>query len=129
MRLNIIVRVCNALGIPLSLEKMAGPATSLEFLGIVLDTYRIEACLPADKFSRVQQAVAQWLDRKNATKREILSLMGQLQHAAKVVRPGRTFVARMYATATRLSQLDFYARLNNGFRSDLWWWHIFLEWK
>jgi len=60
--LNTIVKVCNALGIPLALEKVAGPATSLEFLGIALDTHRMEARLPADKFSRVQQAVAQWLD-------------------------------------------------------------------
>ena len=125
--LNTIVRVCNALGIPLALEKVAGPTTSLEFLGIVLDTQKMEARLPADKFSRVQQAVAQWLDRENATKREILSLVGQLQHAAKVVRPGRTFVARMYATAAKVSQLDFYTRLNKEFRSDLWWWHIFLQ--
>ena len=90
--LNTIVKVCNALGIPFALEKVAGPATFLEFLEIVLDTHRMEARLPADKFSRVQLAVAQWLDQKNTTKREILSLVGQLQHAAKVVRPGRTDV-------------------------------------
>ena len=126
MNLNTTVTVCNALGIPLALEKVAGPATSLEFLGILLDTERMQARLPAEKLLRTQQAVAQWLCRKNATKREILSLVGHLQHAAKVVRPGRTFVARMYATAAKVLQLDYYTRLNEDFRSDLWWWYTFL---
>jgi len=125
--LNTIVTVCNALGIPLALEKVAGPATSLEFLGIMLDTDSMEARLPAEKLARTQQAVAEWLGKKNATKREILSLVGHLQHAAKVVRPGRTFVARMYATAAKVLELDYYTRLNEGFRSDLWWWHTFLH--
>jgi len=108
--LNTIVRVWNAFGIPLVLEKVVAPATSLE---IVLDSLKIEACLPGDKLSRVQQAVAQWLHRRNATKREILSLVGQLQHVAKVVHPGCTF----------------YTRLNNSFKSDIWWWHIFLQYR
>ena len=33
------------LGIPLAIEKVEGPATVLEFLGIVLDTERMEARL------------------------------------------------------------------------------------
>jgi len=35
-----------------------------------------------------------------------------------VVRPGRTFVSRMYATAARVKELDFYTRLNKEFHSD-----------
>ena len=58
-------------------------------------------------------------------KREILSLVGQLQHATKVVWYGRTFVARMYSTAAKVPQLDFHTSLNLAFRSDLWWWHTF----
>lgn len=64
--------------------------------------------------------------KKKATKREILSLVGLLQHATKVVNPGRTFVARMYATAAKVRRLSFYTRLTRGFRSDLQWWHMFI---
>ena len=38
-------------------------------------------------------------------KREILSLVGLLQHATKVVRPGRTFVARMPPNSRRCTSL------------------------
>ncbi len=125
--LQITIQTCQALGVPLAIEKVAGPAPVLEFLGILLDTARMEARLPEEKLTRTHQEVSEWLGRKNATKREILSLVGILQHAAKVVRPGRTFVRRMYSVAARVRELDYYTRLNKGFRSDLHWWHIFLQ--
>ena len=40
--LNVIKDVCIHLGIPLAMEKLEGPTTSLTFLGIVLDTERME---------------------------------------------------------------------------------------
>ena len=68
-----------------------------------------------------------WLGKNNVTRREILSLIGLLQHVTKVVRCGRTFVSRMYATATKVKEMDFYTRLNKDFKSDLCWWHIFVD--
>ena len=64
--------------------------------------------------------------QEDATKREILSLVGILQHAAKVILPGRTFVGRMYEAAAKVQELDYFTRLNTNFRSDLYWWHIFI---
>ena len=125
--LNAIIRLCKVLGVPLAVEKVSGPSTTIEFLGIILDTGKMEACLPAEKLARTKQMVTEWLGRKNAKKREILSLVGVLQHAAKVVPSGRTFVSRMYATASKVAELDFYTRLNKGFQSDLQWWHTFLQ--
>ena len=59
--------------------------------------------------------------------REMLSLVGVLQHATKVVKPGRTFVARMYSQAARLCRLSFFMRLSKDFHSDLTWWHLFIH--
>ena len=125
--LNHLKQACHALGVPLALEKVEGPSTLLSFLGILLDTHQMEARLPEEKLQRLQATVTEWVGRKNATKREILSLVGQLQHAGKVVRYGRTFVTRMYITASKVKELDFYTRLNKSFKSDLYWWHTFLK--
>ena len=66
-----------------------------------------------------------------ATKKQILSLIGLLQHATKVVRPGRTFVSRMYNAAAKLRELSHYipgsTKTYKDFCSDLWWWHIFIR--
>ena len=125
--LNTVKEVCSQLGIPLALEKLEGPSQSLTFLGIVLDTKRIEARLPEDKLLRIRTQLAAWLGRKKATKCEILSLVGLLQHATKVVKPGRTFISRMYSKAAKLKELHYYTNLTKDFRSDLHWWHIFVN--
>ena len=125
--MDTIQKICDILGVPLALEIVEGPSITLSFLGIILDTCRIEARLPAEKLTRIQHTVADWLAKKKATKHEILSLVGQLQHATKVVLQGRIFVARMYSAAAKVPQLDFYTRLNLAFHSDLWWWHTFLR--
>lgn len=117
--LDRLIQLCEAI------EKVGGPASSLAFLGILLDTLRMEARLPEEKLKKIQDKVRAWLLKKNATKR----LVGLLQHAAKVVRPGRSFVRRMFMVAAKVKRLDDFTRLNN-FRSDLLWWHTFLaEWN
>ena len=121
------MQLCDNLGIPLASEEIEGLSTSLSFLGICLDTARREIRLPNDKLSRIRLTLAWWLHKKKATKREILSLVGLLQHATKVVRCGQTFIARMYATAAKVRELHFFTRLNSEFKSDLAWWHAFVQ--
>ena len=102
--LQVIQGICQHLCVPMALEKVEGPSESLTFLGILLDTENMEARLPHDKLQRIRSQVATWLGRWKAKKRQILSLVGLLQHATKVVKPGRTFVAQMYKATTKLQQ-------------------------
>ena len=124
--LDILIQVCYLLNIPLAIQKVEGPTTCLDFLGIILDTIQMEAQLPDEKLIRIYHTVANWLDKRNATKREILSLVGLLQHAAKIVHPDRIFVRRMYSVAAKVREMDHYTQLNKEFRSDLYWWHTFI---
>ena len=125
--LETFIRLCCDIGIPLTSEKIEGPTTSLSFLGIIIDTHCMEIRLPDKKITRIQYILEKWLTKKSATKRKILSLVGQLQHATTVVRYGRTFTSRMYATAAKVKKLHYYTRLNVQFCSDLAWWYTFLR--
>ena len=108
-------------------EKLEGPATSIVFLGILLDTVALEARLPTEKLYAIKAELCQWLSRTSCTKRELLSLIGLLSFAAKVVPPGRTFLRRMIDTSTAVSQLDKRITLTEGFVKDLRWWHQFVS--
>ena len=55
----------------------------------------------------------------------MLSLVGLLKHATKVVAPGRTSLSRMYHATAHLKHLSYYTRLTVAFHSDLRWWHLF----
>ena len=124
--LDVLMQTCNELDIPLAEDKLEGPSTSITFLGIVIDTSKSKIRLPEEKLQRTRQEVASWIGKNKATKREILSLVGLLHHATKVVRPGRSFVSRMCVAAARVKELDYYTRLGREFKSDLAWWHTFL---
>ena len=84
--LDILMQTCNKLAIPLAEEKLESPSTSITFLGIVIDTSKSEIRLPEEKLQRTHQEVASLLRRNKPTKRKILSLVGLLQHATKVIK-------------------------------------------
>lgn len=124
------LQICSDLGAPIEVDKCEGPATCLPFLGIEIDTVQLELRLPLDKLQRVRELVIEWRGKKACTKRELLSLIGLLQHAAKVVKPGRTFVRRMIDLSMIAKKPQDHLRLNKAFRSDLEWWHYFVgQWN
>ena len=55
------------------------------------------------------------------------SLLGCLNYAAMVVRPGRTFLCRMIDCLSQAGHPDHFIRLNRQFHSDLLWLHTFLS--
>ena len=125
--LETMIGVCDENGTPLKQRKIVGPATSLDFLGILLDTIKLEMRLPEEKMRALKVLIQQWLSKKACKKRELLSLIGKLSHACRIVRPGRIFLRRMIDTSCKVKQLDQWIRLNVGFRSDLAWWGSFLQ--
>ena len=82
--------LCRELGVSVAAHKTEGPTTCLVFLGIELDTSQMVVRLPDSKLRRLQAEIQKWGARKVCTKRELLSLIGQLQHACCVVKPGRS---------------------------------------
>ena len=98
----------------------------LTFLDIELDTVLMVRRLPSDKLHELKSVVVEWLGKKICRRQELQSLVGKLQHACKVVCPGRTFLSRMFVLLKGLLKKQQLIRLNVAFRSDLLWWHLFL---
>ena len=78
--------------------------------------------LPEEKLRRVRATVIEWLRCKAGRQCELESLVGLLQHAAKVVYPGRRFVIRrIIVVMTTLKDSDRFVCLNAEVCSDLHW--------
>ena len=118
---------CARLGVPVAPGKCVGPATVLVFLGFELDTEEMIVRLPQEKLQRTMSLVQEWMSKKGCRKKELESLLGHLQHAATVVRPGRTFVRRVIELLARFRRDDHWIRLNAATRSDLMWWQKYME--
>jgi hypothetical protein len=123
--LSIFEEECVALGVTLAPEKKEGPTTKLVFLGIEIDTVAGRMTLPADKLTLMRTELDAWTGRRACRRRELESLVGVLQSAAKVIRPGRTFVRRMIDLLKGPRRPHHFIRLNQQFRVDLYWWKTF----
>ncbi|CAC5422095.1 unnamed protein product [Mytilus coruscus] len=66
--MKILVSVFSSLEIPIATHKTLGPVTCIEYLGIILETIRMEARLPADKLCRIKEYLLLFLNRKTCTK-------------------------------------------------------------
>ncbi len=128
--LQTTISVCAELGMPVAEHKTAGPATCLVVLGIEIDTMAGQLRLPLDKLQRLKALLSSWQHKKYCFRKELESLVGLLNHACKVIRPGRSFLRRMIDLLHRADEgmapcPQHHIRLNEGFRSDLYWWMSF----
>ena len=81
------LEICRRLGVPIAAHKTEGPVTVIVFWGIEIDAVVGMIRLPEEKLRRLQREIRVWRGRHVCTKRELLSLIGQLQHACCVEEP------------------------------------------
>lgn len=126
-QLDLFLSLCTYLGIPIAPEKTCGPTTSLSFAGIELDSVLLEARLPLDKIEKCVSLISEFCRRKKVTLREIQSLVGLLNFACSVIRPGRAFLRRLIDLTVGVSMPSHYIRLNKEVKEDLYLWLSFLS--
>ncbi len=73
--MSVIQSTCAQLGVPLEVEKSEGPTSCLVFLGMELDSRDKTIRLPQEKLTRLQLRLEEWGNRKEAGKRDLLSLL------------------------------------------------------
>ena len=110
--LRIAVPLCTELGLPTTPHKWEGPSTTISFLGIEIDSVKQELQLPQQKLGCLQATIKEWEARCSATKRQLQSLIGQLNHAAAVVKPGRKFLRQLIDTMKIPRKQSDFVRLN-----------------
>lgn len=113
-------------GHPTSPGKMVGPTTELTYLGIVIDSAAMVTRLPPNKLSDLISLLQEWHQKKKCTKRELLSLIGKLSFAAKIIPPGRTFLRHLIDLSTTVAKPSHHISLHNPAREDIKWWLEFL---
>ncbi|VDI76734.1 Hypothetical predicted protein [Mytilus galloprovincialis] len=123
----LMTMIFNRLNVPLAANKTMGPLTCIEYLGIVLDTDKLEARLPANKVERICKFIISIIQKSTCTKRELLQLLGHLNFASRVIVPGRSFVSYLIKLSTKVKELHFYVNLRKEARVDLEFWLRFLH--
>jgi hypothetical protein len=98
------------------------PSTCIEFLGVIIDSEKMELRISEKRLDSVMQELCKWVDRKSGSKRDLLSLLGKLVFVSKVISPGRIFMRRLYDLTMGLKHLHYRVKLNRDAREDIIWW-------
>ena len=128
-RTELVLALFNLLGVPVNAGKLVKSVTNIVFLGIGIDTERGIAFVPPERLKAMKSLIREWELKKSCTQEELLSLIGVLQFAARVVKPGRTFLRRMIDVAYSVSSKIHHIRIegNWSFKGDLDWWSRYLD--
>ena len=124
--LTNMLSLCHKINVPVKGEKVEGPTTRLTFLGIVLDTVAMTASISGDRKCSLLASLQEFISRPKCTKRELLSLVGTLSFACKVVPAGRIFLRRLIDLSCTVQRMHHHIRITNEARLDMQWWLDFL---
>ena len=105
----------------------SGKDTVLEFMGIILDSTRMEARLPAGKIDRIRTAFEFFHKRKSCTLKQLQSLISTLNSVYKVIPPGLSYLQRIIELTRNVKQPHHHIKLSSGFFKDLEIWNNLLQ--
>ena len=124
---RIFKKSAKNLGILLESKKEVGPDFEVTFLGILLDTIKMQARIPPEKLSEILDFVKNFRKSNCTTIRELQKCIGKLQFVCKVVRAGRTFIGRLLEPLRGRRRFPSEKiSLNVNQVRDLDWWITFL---
>ena len=119
--------VCKRLNVPVAEEKTVGPSTTIEYLGLTIDTQEMVIKIPKDKIDELCENILFMLNSKKVTLKHLQSLAGSLAFCTRAFPAGRTFSRRIYASLCKASKPHHFIRVTNFMKSDLLVWKEFLH--
>ncbi|XP_056617722.1 uncharacterized protein LOC130432405 [Triplophysa dalaica] len=122
-----VQQVFKNLGVPLAPDKTSGPSTSIEFLGIKLDSLKFQASLPKEKIDRTILIASSLLSNPLCSKRELLSVLGHLNFAMRIIPQGRPFVSHLLSLASSAHALEDSLSISSSCLDELSLWIKFLR--
>ena len=84
-KLDIFLRTCAHIHIPMAPEKTTGPNTTMCFMGYEIDSIKSEIRLPTEKLAKCQDMIQELLKRNKTTLVKIQSLIGLLNFTCAVI--------------------------------------------
>ena len=125
--LSSMILTFKNLDIPISAAKTEGPCKVIQFMGIILDSHKMEARLPEDKVEQIKTTLHAFQSKWTTTLQELQSLIGTLNFACKVIPPGCPFLKRMIGLTRGAKQPHHHIKLTTGFYKDIEMWSMFIE--
>ena len=123
---DTVVNVLRFLGFHVAYEKLGCPSKCVTYLGIIIDSVRMELRLPGAKLHKLIELIKSIEVQKRVSKKNLESLGGLLSHCAHIVKGGRIFCKNVYKLYKQLVNRNLrYIQLGDDVKKDLRWWKRF----
>jgi hypothetical protein len=103
-------------------DKTEGPAQSLSFLGVQLDSVQQTLSCTPERVSELRALLAPLLPHTVIRRKHIESVLGKLSFAAQVLPGARPFMRRMLDAVHSCKKRSTPVRISSGFRADVRFW-------
>ena len=120
-----LIEFLRDLGFFIAWKKVVTPSAQVTYLGIEIDSVKMQVSLPKVKLDKLKRLVHRFLKIDCCSRKELEVLAGNLAHASMVVRGGRTF-SRRVINLLRIVQTDS-VKLPDWFKDDLQWWRRLVD--
>ena len=128
---DVAVTWIQELGAQLGLQfhecKTVCPCMALEFLGLELDSLRMEACLPMLKLCFLCELLMTWGQKCTCLLHELHKLVGFLQFALQVIPASHTFIRRLIDFSMSFTCQITKQHIPAAAHADLAWWSTYAE--
>jgi hypothetical protein len=122
-----LIMILRKLGFQINYNKVEGPAQSLKFLGIQLNTVAMTLSLSQDKINELKSCIELLKAKLKVSRKELESLVGKLNWASQVIYGGRFFMRRLYDRLNTLRKACHRTRVTRDMRADMEWWLKYLD--
>ena len=122
---DIVIDCIRFLGFEVSWKKVTAPSPVTTFLGITIDSIKMELSLPLAKVEKLKSLASSILSSGTASKKDLECLGGLMSHCSYVVKGGRTFSRRVFDLAASYTRHSRRIPLSSAIRADLEWWLAF----
>lgn len=124
----ILGSVLEKCGIEESVNKSCPPSTIMSFLGVLFNTLQMSMEITPDRMKEIRFLLKTWLNKDQATLREVQALLGKLNFIGACVKSSRVFISRLLNWLRELYMLEKQDRhdIPIQVRRDILWWNTFL---
>ena len=117
--------ISSDIGLPLAPDKFIGPAQSLEFLGLTIDTVRMAVAILPNKSQTILKEVEEILACSKCRVKKVQSLVGLLNFITRAVQHGRPFSWKMYNMIAGIKP-HWHINITQEVKRDLVMWKRFI---
>ena len=126
--LSVLINLLRELGFSISWKKVTKISQQVTFLGVNLDSVKMEISLPEEKIQNIRDILSSFREKKRASKTQLSVLAGKMNFLVYTCDTAcRTYMQRIFDLMRGLKDKKHKVILSTDFHDEIKWWLSYIE--